>query len=409
MVKNKRGPEMNLIQIIKESPAAQCCAFVDSRYHGTMPHRLTPACMHCQNGGLWRAGLCRLSVLVFAIGIGSLAAAQSGMPWPEADKIFHSDPLWLGADGADSVDLGNGRVLWIFSDTFVAQKAGDDRRHAAFVHNSVAIQSGYDPSQATIKFYWRTRKGKPSEIFASEGQAWMWPSAGIRIGNRLLLFSGRIASDSAKDSLGFKLVGWNAYWVSNPDDEPSAWKLKAAAESSDSVILASAVLRDGDFVYVFGESEPEHDLYVARLGVKTLAGGKFGPLEWWSGGDWQTAASRRRPVQLAAGTETSVQRDPGGSGFLEINSRGFGATDIIMRRAPNLEGPWSAPTLIYRPPESNEPDAFVYAGKSHAELKGADLILTYVANGPDEKVARDKSLYFPRFAKVDLHRGQQTP
>jgi hypothetical protein len=248
-----------------------------------MPLLLTSAWKHCQKGRLWRVGLCRLSLLLCAISIGSLAAAQTGTPWPEADKLFHSDPRWLGADGAYSVDLGNGRVLWIFSDTFVARKAGDDRRHAEFVHNTVAIQSGYDPSQATIKFYWRTRRGSPSEIFASEGQAWMWPSAGIRIGNRLLLFSGRIASDSAKDSLGFKSVVWNAYWVINPDDKPSAWKLKAAAESSDSVIMASAVLRDGGFVYLFGESEPEHDLYVARLGVETLARGKFGPLEWWSG------------------------------------------------------------------------------------------------------------------------------
>ena len=373
-----------------------------------MPLRLRSAWKDCQNRGLWRVGLCHLSGLLSAIGIGSLAAAQTGTPWPEADKLFHSDPLWLGADGAYSVDLSNGRVLWIFSDTFVARKAGDDRRHAAFVHNTVAIQCGYDPSRATIKFYWRTRSGEPSEIFASEGQTWMWPSAGIRIANELLLFSGRITSDSEKGSLGFKSVGWNAYWVSNPDDEPSAWKLKAAAESSDSVVMASAVLRDGGFVYIFGESEPEHDLYVARLGVETLARGKFGPLEWWSGRGWQTAASGRRPIQLAAGTETSVQRDPSGTGFLEINSRGFGATDIVMQRAENLEGPWSAPTMIYRPPESDEPDAFVYAGKSHAELKGADLILTYAANGPDEKVAKDMSLYFPRFVKVDLHPRQHT-
>ena len=238
---------------------------------------------------------------------------------------------------------------------------------------------------------------------------WMWPTAGIRIGNRLLLFSDRIASDSSKDSLGFKSVGWNAYWVSNPDDEPSAWKLKKAAESSDSVIMASTVLRDGRFVYLFGESESEHDLYLARLGVETLARGKFGPLEWWSGTRWQSTASERRPIQLAAGTETSVQRSPSGTGFLEINSKGFGATDIVMQRAENLEGPWSAPTMIYRPPESDAPDAFVYAGKSHAELKGADLILTYAANGPDEKVAKDISLYFPRFVKVDLHPGQHTP
>ena len=341
-------------------------------------------------------------MLLLATGAGSLAAAQTVASWPEADKLFHSDLRWLGADGAYSIDLGNGRVLWIFSDTFVARKAGDDRRHAAFVHNTVAIQSGYDPSQATIKFYWRNKRGKPSEIFASEGHAWMWPSAGIRIRNKLLLFSGRIVSDSAKGSLGFKSVGWNAYWVSNPDDEPSAWTLKAAAESTDSVILASAVLRDGGFVYLFGESEPEHDLYVARLGVETLARGEFGTMKWWSGGSWETAASGRRPIQLAAGTETSVQRDPSRNAFIEINSRGFGATDIVMRRAENLEGPWGAPTMIYRPPESDAPDAFVYGGKSHAELKGADLILTYVANGPDEKVAKDMNLYFPRFAKVDV-------
>jgi hypothetical protein len=74
-----------------------------------------------------------------------------------------------------------------------------------------------------------------------------------------------------------------------------------------------------------------------------------------------------------------------------------------MRRSQKLEGPWSAPQKIYRPPESDAPDAFVYAGKSHAELQGADLILTYSTNGPDERVAKDMSLYFPRFVKVDLH------
>jgi hypothetical protein len=64
--------------------------------------------------------------------------------------------------------------------------------------------------------------------------------------------------------------------------------------------------------------------------------------------------------------------------------------------------------MIYRPPESDAPDAFVYAGKSHPELKGADLILTYAANGPDEKVAKDMNLYFPRFVKVELHNRERT-
>jgi hypothetical protein len=194
--------------------------------------------------------------------------------------------------------------------------------------------------------------------------------------------------------------------VTNPDDEPTAWKMKPAAKVSDTVSLASQALRDGGFVYLFGQGGSGDALYLARLSIESFARDRLAALQWWSGSDWQAEASGRRPVQLHAGTETSVQRDPGGDGFIEVNSRGFGATDIVMQRAQSLEGPWSAPIEIYRPPESDAPNAFVYAGKSHAELKGADLILTYAANGPDEKVARDMSLYFPRFVKVDL-RGTQ--
>jgi hypothetical protein len=291
----------------------------------------------------------------------------------------------------------------MFNDTFVARHPGDDRPHAAFLHNTVAIQSGYDPSLATIKFYWRNRRRGPSEIFPSEGSVWMWPGSGIRVGSRLLLFCERVASDSGKDSLGFKSVGWNAYWVTNPDEEPSAWRLKVAARVSDTVVMASQAIREGSFVYLFGQGEPEHDLYAARWPAETLAKGKLDELQWWLGKDWGASASDRRPIQKASGTETSIQPDPRGPGFIEVDSKGFGASDIVMLCAQNLEGPWTAPQIIYRPPESDAPDAFVYAGKSHAELKGADLILTYMANGPNEKLATDMSLYFPRFVKVDLH------
>jgi hypothetical protein len=49
------------------------------------------------------------------------------------------------------------------------------------------------------------------------------------------------------------------------------------------------------------------------------------------------------------------------------------------RRRPSAEivtGPWTPLRKIYRPPESDGTDPFVYAGKAHPELKGADLIMT---------------------------------
>ena len=56
--------------------------------------------------------------------------------------------------------------------------------------------------------------------------------------------------------------------------------------------------------------------------------------------------------------------------------------------------------MLYRPPESNAPKAFVYGAKAHPELRGAGLIITYTANGSDERLATDMSIYFPRFVRV---------
>lgn len=136
------------------------------------------------------------------------ASAQMGSAWPEADKLFHSDPRWLGSDAAFSIDLGQGRVLWLFGDTFVARRAGDTRIHSVFLRNTVGIETGYDPSKASMKFYWREGSNGPMEIFPSTKDGWLWPQSGVRLGNTLLLFCSRIEPDEARNSLGFKVAGW---------------------------------------------------------------------------------------------------------------------------------------------------------------------------------------------------------
>jgi hypothetical protein len=332
-----------------------------------------------------------------------ISGAQSASAWPEAERIFHSDPQWLGSDGAFSIDLGNGRVFWSFGDTLVARKLGDTRKNAAFVHNTVAIETGYDPSTAAMKFYWR--KGSHMEIFPSEGPSknrrWMWPAHGIRLGDKLIVFCSVIATNPDKKSLGFQGAGSTAFLIENPDAEPTAWKMRRVLTDESKVSLGSAVVRNGDFLYIFCESEaePVHSIFLARWATASVAAGKFDEMEWWSGSDWAGKQSRR-PVMHGVASELSVQAG-GHGGFIEVNSQGFGATDIVMRTAPRLEGPWSELKKIYRPPESDWKDPFVYAGKAHPELKGADLVITYGVNGKDEEVTKNPALYYPKFARMN--------
>ena len=325
--------------------------------------------------------------------------------WPEADQLFRSDPRWLGGDAAFSVDLGAGRVLWLFGDSFVARKAPASREASIIVRNSVAIQTGYDRAHATMKFYWRVTRDQLADFAPPEGKMWLWPAHGIRLGNRLLLFYSRVAPEDKKDSLGFKLVGWTAFLIDNPDQEPSAWTLRKldVPESYGKIIIGASAMQIEDFLYLFGVSEPEHDVYLVRWPISRAAKGQLLSPEWWCGSDgWKSNISERRPVMRNGSSEFSIQRDPGGNGFIEVNTQGFGAADIVMRRAQILQGPWSTPQKLYRPPESDGPNPFVYAGKSHPELTGSDLIVTYVANGSDQTLANDMSIYYPRFVRLSL-------
>src|SRR5262245_31271393 len=144
---------------------------------------------------MWR--LAAIVVVMMSVsGCGPDAPHCSGELWPEADALFHRDKRWIGGDGAYSVDLGQERVLWLFGDSFNAQTTEGGRRDSVMVRNSVAIQTGYDPSRAFLQFSWREEDKKPASFLPEEGATWFWPAHGIRLDDVLLLFFERLGSPS---------------------------------------------------------------------------------------------------------------------------------------------------------------------------------------------------------------------
>jgi len=80
-----------------------------------------------------------------------------------------------------------------------------------------------------------------------------------------------------------------------------------------------------------------------------------------------------------------------------------------LRTAPALTGPWSAPAIVYRPPESDGPQPFVYAAKAHPWLVGpeaVDLVVTYATNSFEftDLLTKEgeQSLYWPRFVTIRI-------
>ena len=330
--------------------------------------------------------------------------------WPAADRLFRGDRRWLGADGAFSVDLGGGRVLWLFGDSWVDAAGSGSRGNAVMLRNTIAIQQGYDPADATIRFHWRAPAAGEARAFftpAWDDDAWYWPGHGIRLGERLLIFLNRLRP--ADDDFGFASAGWAIVSITNVDAEPGDWRIESidAPDDPDGITPGFAsVLRHEDYVYAFGtpDAEKSHPLMAARWPVAALERGELSAMQWWGGAAGWVAdpeAHARVPLFDHGQSEMSVHFDASHGQFVAVQSVGFGAADVGIRQADTLTDTWTSPQRVYSPPEKAKPNATIYAAKAHPELEGADLVLTYATNSfrfMDH--LEDADTYYPHFVRL---------
>src|SRR4051812_26407070 len=92
----------------------------------------------------------------------ALPTNASGVkPAVDYDRVFQRKTGWTGADGAYSLRLSTGKVLWLYSETLIGKvQANGHRELSAAVpinclgvralHNSAAVQDTMDPK--SIRF-----------------------------------------------------------------------------------------------------------------------------------------------------------------------------------------------------------------------------------------------------------------
>jgi len=329
-------------------------------------------------------------------------------PWPEADALFRADPTWLGSDDAYSIDLGDGRVLWLFGDSFIATGRMNHRIQSEMIRNSVAVQSGYDPSTASMAFYWRTQDGEPRSFFPEEDEVWFWPGHGIVLEGKLLIFLMAIRSSS--EGLGFESAGWRTVSVANFEEDPSEWHLRwlETPENPFGLVVSGSVIRLGDTICAFCVQEPDHTIHLVRWPVAQAVDEDLSQPQWWDGEEtgWvaqQDLRQRPHPLFSEGQNEFTVHYEPSLDQFLEIQTVGFGQADLGFRLADAPTGEWSSVERFYRPEEYQIPKVMIYAAKAHPHLEGADLVLTYATNSLSfTRLVVNNDLYYPRFLRASF-------
>lgn len=371
----------------------------------------------------WSCGSTALCAVLLAILVGppvrgqetsSSQASFTASTWDEGQALFYSDPYWRGGDCASSIDLKDGRVLWLFADSYVGVKSPYSRDYCCveMIRNCMGIQEGYDPSTARFNVYWRGSEEAPSAFFSSDDTSWYWPGNVVNAGSFLVVFLMHVCPSDV--GLGFRECDQSAhaaYLVSDFEGVPREWMLTPLMlpDNPYGIMLGAATIIEPPYLYMFSidVKEPgDRSMYLARWHTDSLLIGSTRAIEWWAhdSSAWVPdleLSSEPTTVFGDGATELSVIYDDKTKQYIAIQTIGFGVADVMMRTAPNITGPWSDLQLVYEPAEKSVPDVMIYAAKAHPEIVGADLIITYNTNGPIETIIADTTIYYPRFVRFN--------
>ncbi|MER6187814.1 DUF4185 domain-containing protein [Streptomyces sp. NPDC001652] len=333
---------------------------------------------------------------------------------------------WTGGDGTHSVRLPDGRVLWLFSDTYLGQVYAPPNP----VGESFAWRDTTAPlvrNSAVLMREGRLEATLATPLFPDPGpNQWRWPVA-ARVEPR----------EPGSDERVVRVLLWvrtagAAPWIygmptatevatlSLPDlrveSIAKVFDQQLVPDASRRVQFGTTLIKEDGWTYVFGgddgqaASRPVSSAYVARAPEGRL--GEPAAWQYWNGSAWASGA-RPAPVlgnqhqRTGVGSAFSVVRKDGTYVLFTMAAGTAGLTTVTSYWACSPTGPWHGPT---RHLNAALPDGEVaaYNPQVHAELSsGGRLVLSYDVNWLEPAAAaaqlnRNVSLYRPRFVTLTL-------
>ena len=358
---------------------------------------------------------------------------------PFWDAVFQRTEGWTGADGINTADLMDGRILWLFGDTWIGDiQQGRHAPNSELVNNTLAVhekpKAGYwmPPDLQAVRFYWG-RTGQKNLAWirpdSGNGSGWYWPAGnGLMVKDafdkfRLVFFMSQLArSPDSNEMWAFYRSGNALVIVDNPDQAVPCWHIQKVSVSLNRsrggkigwgatlLSVPAPEQTQGDYLYIYGIDES--DIGNKKLILARSPAGRVEDTDVWQAyhgnGAWGSFASECFPIAEHLATELSIEPVVIGKTrwYVMVHSEdGFGSR-ILIRMAQHPEGPWSKSFPIYEVEDIRKDKAlFTYAAKSHACIsRPGELLISYVINAIDfEMIRHNADLYRPRFVRISLN------
>ena len=301
---------------------------------------------------------------------------------------------WSGGDATFSERLPDGRVIWLFGDSFIGGLRADGERDPAtpMVRNSLVVQDG----DCLTTVLGGTRE-RPDAYFTApdgEGEEWYWPNQPIARARDVVVFLTRMVRTGPGD-WHFAVTGTAMATLSLP--RLDVVDLRPVG-TPPGIYMGSALLQSDGFTYVFGVDgrTQQNEVHIARVRGDLTAGA----WQYWAGSSWSSRPEASKPVLHGVASQFSVVRARNGE--LVLLSQDGLQPRVVSFRAPAPWGPWRAGPDVARIPSI--PGGWTYNATAHPEYADHDqLLLSYNVSPLDPgDVHRLPSLYRPRFLSIPL-------
>jgi hypothetical protein len=252
-------------------------------------------------------------------------------------------PIWESGDNAPIVDLGDGRRIWMFGDTYTGPAdATTVLPGYGFVRNTIAIQQ-----HGCMEF----RTGGP-DVFHTDDyvlppspKEWYWLVDGVvdRGAGIVYLSALRVTTDTGMSGFKWQIVGSTLVAL---DIHSLAVRFTRDMKTVGGLFWGTSMMQSGSWIYIYARGGNEPNQYAARTTTSHLLDGQW---QFWNGAAWSTTPTVK-PMKFLTydgapdpGPLSAITVDPYGSGFLASTKRcDILCDDLTAWYARKPGGPWYA-------------------------------------------------------------------
>lgn len=315
------------------------------------------------------------------------SGAQPGQPRAQAYKdaafteFFRRTKGWVAGDGAMSVPLSDGRVLWLFGDSFVDTlnpATGTvpclfNVRNTAMIHHKTDLQNAHTlvHTNASSRTLFRYTGSEPY---------WYWPVNGFQEGNTVYIYLTKLKPGGG---LGFETVGHAWAKLRFPELSIEGYEPLPDFKGID---FGCGFVKDSDGVhtYAFGSKLVKLDsmVHVARLKTSDPA------RDWryWDGSGWAEDVTKAAVIGHGAAPSLHVckLKDKYVVTSSELSVQCDQGKEIYMSTSERPTGPFSPRQRVFTIDDTVQGHhPFFYLPVAHPEFgnEKGDLLVTYSING----------------------------